>query len=78
MGFERDFIAGIKNFTGARVTEWEDEIQRARYLALTEMMQRAGSWGANAVIGVSIDFESIGGIVMVTATGTAVLVEPDG
>ena len=46
VGFERDFIAGIKNFTGARVTEWEDDLQAARYTALTGMMQRAASCGA--------------------------------
>jgi len=76
VGFERDFIAGIKNFTGARVTEWEDDLQAARYTALTGMMQRAASWGANEAGGVSVDYESLGGIVMVTATGTAVVLEP--
>ncbi len=78
-GFGADFMAGIKDFTGSRVTEWEDEIQRARYTAIAEMSQRAQAWGANAVVGVSLDYEVMGqtgSIILVTATGTAVIVEP--
>lgn len=77
-GFESDIMAGIKDFTGSRVKEWEEYIQSARYAAISEMSQRAQAAGANAVVGVSIDYEVIGSkgsIVMVTATGTAVIAE---
>lgn len=78
-GFGADFIAGIKDFTGSRVVEWEDEIQHARYTAISEMMQRAHAWGANAVVGGTVDYEVMGAqgsIILVTVTGTAVVVEP--
>lgn len=77
--FGEDMMAGIKDFTGSRVTEWEPEIQRARYTSIVEMSQRAQAWGANAVVGVSLDHEVMGqtgSIILVTATGTAVIVEP--
>jgi len=78
-GFGSDFIESIKDFTGDRVNEWERWIERARSTSLLELAQRAQSLGANAVIGVGFDYEVMGqngSIVMVTATGTAVLVEP--
>ena len=78
-GFGADVKAGIKDFTGSRVTGWEEEIQRARFTALSVMAQRAQAWGANAVVGVSLDTEGMGpqgSILLVTATGTAVVVEP--
>lgn len=78
VGFGSDILAGIKNFTGERVGEWEVEIRRARHIAIAEMCQRAQTWGANAVVGVAVDYEAIGTILMVTATGTAVVTEPAG
>ncbi|MGQ0796803.1 MAG: YbjQ family protein [Methanobacteriota archaeon] len=75
VGLGSDIVAGIKNLTGERVTEWEVEIQRARHAAITEMAARAQHWGANAVVGVAMDDEAIGSILMVAATGTAVVVE---
>ena len=77
--FGADFIAGIKDFTGSRVTEWESEVQQARHIAIVEMTQRAQAWSANAVVGVTLDYEAMGqygSIVLVMATGTAVVVEP--
>ena len=77
--FGKDLMAGIKDITGGRLTEWEPEIQRARHASIVEMTQRAQAWGANAVVGVSLDLETMGqsgSIILVTATGTAVIVEP--
>lgn len=76
-GFDRDVIAGIKDFTGGRVGEWENQIQLARQTAIVEMSQRAAAWGANGVVGVTMDYGvmgSGGSIILVTATGTAVIV----
>jgi len=72
-------MAGIKDFTGSRVTEWESEVQQARHISIVEMTQRAQAWGANGVVGVTLDHATMGqygSIVLVTATGTAVVVEP--
>jgi len=80
-GFGSDFIAGIKDLTGSRVGEWESEIQVARDTAIAEMSAQAQAWGANAVVGVAVDCEVMGAqgsIILVTATGTAVIVEPAG
>ncbi|HLE46356.1 MAG TPA: heavy metal-binding domain-containing protein [Thermoplasmata archaeon] len=78
-GFGADVLAGVTDVTRSRVAEWEGEIQRARSTALSEMSRRAQAWGANAVVGVSVDTEAMGpqgSILLVTATGTAVVVEP--
>jgi uncharacterized protein YbjQ (UPF0145 family) len=69
-------MAGIKNFTGSRIPEWEEELERARHTALSELMHRAAMWGANAAVGVAVDVEPVGTILLATATGTAVVVEP--
>ena len=77
-GFGSDFIASLKDFTGDRVGEWERWIVEARYTALLELAQRAQAVGANAVVGASLDYEVMGqngSIVLVAATGTAVVVE---
>ena len=76
--FVRDFAAGITNFFGGRSNSYEDELQQARDTALAEMEQRAQERGANAVVGVDIDYEVLGsnnGMLMVSASGTAVVVE---
>ncbi len=75
--FMRDFAAGFSNFFGGRSTEYEEELTRAREEAIVEMSQRAFELGANAVVGVDIDYEVLGannGMLMVTASGTAVTV----
>ncbi len=76
--FVRDFAAGMRNFFGGRSGTYEDELQRARESALQELQQRAADRGANAVVSVDIDYEVLGtnnGMLMVTASGTAVVVE---
>lgn len=73
--YGRDFSAAFKNFYGGRVTEYEEELVNSRADALKEMMERAEQVGANAVIGVSIDYEAIETMIMVVVTGTAVVIE---
>ena len=66
--------AGIRNIVGGRSGNYEGEIMQAREMALGEMVQRAIELGAHGVVGVDIDYESLGqgGMIMVTASGTAV------
>ena len=76
--FVRDFAAGLSNFFGGRSNTYEEELSTARNTALQELSQRAAALGANAVVGVDIDYEVLGsnnGMLMVTASGTAVVVE---
>ena len=76
--FVKDFTAGISNFFGGRSNSYEDELTEARKTALAEMQQRAAKLGANAVVGVDIDYEVLGannGMLMVSASGTAVVIE---
>lgn len=78
VNFVRDFAAGLTNFFGGRSNSYEDELQQAREAALAEMEQRAMARGANAVIGVDIDYEILGSgnnMLMVSASGTAVVYE---
>ena len=73
----KDFAAGVRNIFGGRSQSYEDELLQAREEALREMEERAAQQGANAVIGVDIDYEVLGadnGMLMVTASGTAVVV----
>ena len=73
----KDFTAGISNFFGGRSSTYEGELIQARQNALREMEERAREIGANAVVGVDIDYEVLGsnnGMLMVTASGTAVVV----
>ena len=77
VNFMKDLGAGLRNFFGGRSAGYEEELQKAREEALAELEQRAGAMGANAVIGVDIDYEVLGadnGMLMVTASGTAVAV----
>ncbi|MBN2852367.1 MAG: putative heavy metal-binding protein [Clostridia bacterium] len=76
--FIKDFAAGITNFLGGRSGSYEGELIDARQNAVKEMEQRASRIGANAVVGVDIDYEVLGqgnNMLMVTASGTAVVVE---
>ena len=78
VNFIRDLAASFTNFLGGRSGSYEDELIQARQSALEEMEQRAAQLGANAVVGVDIDYEVLGadnGMLMVTASGTAVVVE---
>ena len=73
--FVKDFAAGFTNFFGGRSGSYEDELMAARQTALQELEERAARLGADAVIGVKMDYEVLGannGMLMVTASGTAV------
>jgi uncharacterized protein YbjQ (UPF0145 family) len=74
----KDFFAGIRDIVGGRSGTYERELQKAREIALKELEQRAAEAGANAVVGVDLDFEVLGqgnGMLMVSASGTAVVVD---
>lgn len=76
--FIKDIAAGLTNFFGGRSGSYEGELIEAREAALKEMEERAAALGANAVVGVDIDYEILGqsgNMLMVTASGTAVVVE---
>ncbi len=73
----RDLFAGIRDIVGGRSAAYEEELRKARDLAISEMAQQAQERGATGVIGVDLDYETIqvgsgGGMLMVTASGTAV------
>ena len=75
VNFLRDFAASIRNVIGGRSGSYEDELIKARSQAMDEMAARAAQLGANAVVGIDIDYEVLGengGMLMVTASGTAV------
>lgn len=72
----KDLFAGIRDLVGGRSATYERELQRAREIALQELAQRAQELGANAVVGVDLDYEVLGqanGMLMVSASGTAVV-----
>ena len=72
----RDFFASIRDIVGGRAGAYEKVLKDARETAMAEMMEDAKAMGANAVVGVDIDYETIrDGMLMVTAAGTAVIVE---
>jgi len=74
----KDLFAGIRDLVGGRSATYEAELERAREIALREMENKALALGANAVVGVDLDFEVLGqanGMLMVSASGTAVVVE---
>lgn len=76
--FVKDFAAGLTNFFGGRSGSYESELIEARETAIKEMQSRALALGANAVIGVDIDYEVLGqanNMLMVTVSGTAVVIE---
>ncbi|MFA4132623.1 MULTISPECIES: YbjQ family protein [unclassified Brevibacillus] len=72
----RDFLAGITDIIGGRSGSYESKLAEGRELALREMKEKARALGANAVIGIDLDFETLReGMMMVIATGTAVRVK---
>ena len=78
VNFLKDFAASIRNVVGGRSGSYENELVQARQNAMEEMAQRARSMGANAVVGIDIDYEVLGadnGMLMVTASGTAVIID---
>lgn len=74
----KDLFAGLRDIVGGRSATYERELQKAREIALKELQERAAALGANAVIGVDIDYQVMGGnngMLMVSASGTAVQVQ---
>ena len=73
----KDFCASIRDIVGGRSSSYESVLREAKDTAIREMKERAQLMGANALVGVDLDYETIGGtgsMLMVTASGTAVLV----
>ena len=77
INFMRDFSASLTNVLGGRATQYEEELINTRADAINEMMKRAEKVGANAIVGVKIDYEAIGqgSMMAVIASGTAVVIE---
>ena len=72
----RDFFASIRDIVGGRSKAYEEVLKEARETALREMEEKASRVGANAVIGVDLDYETVGqSMLMVTVSGTAVTYE---
>ncbi|HZO31848.1 MAG TPA: heavy metal-binding domain-containing protein [Chloroflexota bacterium] len=76
----RDFFAGIRDIVGGRSGAYEEQLRDAKQIAMQEMTAQARQRGANAVVAVDLDYETItmgnsGGMLMVTAAGTAVYFE---
>lgn len=72
----KDLFAGIRDLVGGRSGTYERELQKARDIAMQELTDRAAELGANAVVGIDIDYEVLGqanGMLMVAVSGTAVL-----
>ncbi len=72
----RDLFAGIRDIVGGRSAAYEQELRRAKDIAVQEMLEQAKGLGANAVVGVDLDYETVGqsgGMLMVSASGTAVV-----
>lgn len=70
----RDFLASITDVVGGRSGAYEGKLKQARDIAIEEMRQQASSLGANAIVGVDLDYEVVrDGMLMVTCSGTAVL-----
>jgi uncharacterized protein YbjQ (UPF0145 family) len=71
----RDLFAGIRDIVGGRSAAYEKELRRAKELAIEEMKEQAQALGANAIVGVDLDYETVGqggSMLMVSANGTAV------
>ena len=72
----KDLFAGVRDIVGGRSAAYEQELRKAKDIAIREMMQAAAQMGANAIIGVDLDYESLGSggsMLMVSASGTAVI-----
>jgi uncharacterized protein YbjQ (UPF0145 family) len=73
----KDFLAGIRDIVGGRSGSYEKVLAEAKDTSIQEMMQRAQALGANAVVGIDIDYETIGAngsMLMVATSGTAVVI----
>ncbi len=75
--FVKDFFAGIRDIVGGRSSSYEKVLIEAKETSMQEMMQRAQALGANAIVGIDLDYETIGpngSMLMVAASGTAVVI----
>lgn len=75
----KDFFAAVTDIVGGRAGKYEKTLRQAKDIAVKEMMERAEKMGANAVVGVDLDYETLGGgsgssMLMVSASGTAVVI----
>ena len=70
----RDLFAGIRDIVGGRAGAYEEELRKAREIAMGELESEASALGADAVVGIDLDYETVGqgSMLMVTASGTAV------
>jgi uncharacterized protein YbjQ (UPF0145 family) len=73
----RDIFASIRDIVGGRSGSYEEALREAKEIAIKEMQEDAKRLGANAVIGIDIDYETINNMLMVTASGTAVIIEEE-
>jgi uncharacterized protein YbjQ (UPF0145 family) len=74
----KDLFAGIRDIVGGRSAAYEQELRKAKDIAMAEMQQMAAAMGANAIIGIDLDYETVGSqgsMLMVSASGTAVFLE---
>ena len=72
----KDVFAGIRDIIGGRSAAYEKELKKAKEIAIKEMVEQATELGANAVVSVDLDYETIGqSMLMVSASGTAVVIE---
>jgi len=75
--FLKDFLAGIRDFIGGRSGAYEKVLREGKETSILEMMQRAEALGANAIVGIDLDYETVGqggSMLMVTCSGTAVVI----
>jgi len=76
----RDIFAGVRDIVGGRSTAYEEKLRMAKQIAIREMVEEATARGANAILAVDLDYEfinmrGIGGMLMVTSSGTAVAID---
>ncbi|RLG57831.1 MAG: hypothetical protein DRN95_05155 [Candidatus Hydrothermarchaeota archaeon] len=72
----KDFFAGIRDIVGGRAGAYERELRKAKEIAINEMIEEAEKLGANAILSVDLDYETIGqSMLMVSASGTAVVIK---
>ena len=72
----KDFFAGIRDIVGGRSAAYEEELQKVRIIAFEEMDAQANDLGANGILGIDIDYETVGGsMLMVSVNGTAIVVD---
>ena len=77
--FYKDLFSGVRDVVGGRTSRYEEELQKAREIALKSMKEKAESLGANAIVGLKLSYDNLGGTmgntILVTAYGTAVKCE---